>query len=75
VTKFVPHKTLKLIARAKLTFDERCVVHRVVGFKFQGLGVRVKGLVVGCNGLVASVVITSRPEQISDFIRANVQLE
>jgi len=30
VTKFAPHKALKLIARGKLTFDERVVVHRAV---------------------------------------------
>ena len=29
VTKFAPHKALKLIARGKLTFDERAVLHRV----------------------------------------------
>jgi hypothetical protein len=31
VTKFVTHKALKLIARGKLTFEEKSVVHRVVG--------------------------------------------
>ena len=30
VTRFAPHEALKLIARGKLTFDERVVVHRVV---------------------------------------------
>jgi len=29
VTKFAPHMALKLIARGKLIFDERVVVHRV----------------------------------------------
>ena len=29
VTKFVPHKSPKLIASGKLTFDERVVLHRV----------------------------------------------
>jgi len=28
-TKFAPHKALKLIARGKLTFDERVLLHRV----------------------------------------------
>jgi len=28
VTKFAPHKALKLITRGKLTFDERVVLHR-----------------------------------------------
>ena len=30
VTKFAPHKILKLIAWGKLTFDKRVVLHRVV---------------------------------------------
>ena len=30
VTKFAPHKALKLIAWGKMTFDERVVLHRVV---------------------------------------------
>ena len=29
VTKFAPHKALKLIAWGKWTFDERVVLHRV----------------------------------------------
>ena len=29
MTNFAPHKALKLIARGKLTFDERVVLHRV----------------------------------------------
>ena len=29
VTKFAPHKALKLIVRGKLTFDERVVLPRV----------------------------------------------
>ena len=29
MTKFAPHKALKLIAEGKLTFDERVVLHRV----------------------------------------------
>ena len=29
VTKFAPHKALKLIASGKLTYDERVVLHRV----------------------------------------------
>ena len=29
LTKFAPHKALKLIACCKLTFDERVVAHRV----------------------------------------------
>ena len=36
VTKLAPHQALKSIAWCKLTFDERFVVHRVVGW---GLGV------------------------------------
>jgi len=32
VTKFAPHKALKLIASCKLTFDERVEDHRVVDF-------------------------------------------
>jgi len=31
VTKFAPHKVLKLIAGGKLTVDERVVLHRVGG--------------------------------------------
>ena len=30
VTKYAPHKALKLISRGKLTFEERVVLHRVV---------------------------------------------
>ena len=30
VTKFAPHKALTLIARGKLTFDDRVELHRVV---------------------------------------------
>jgi hypothetical protein len=30
VTKFAPHKALGLIARGKLTFDERVVLHREI---------------------------------------------
>ena len=29
VTKFAPHRALKLIVSGKLTFDERVVLHRV----------------------------------------------
>ena len=32
VTKFAPHKALKLTTRCKLTFDERAEVHRVDGY-------------------------------------------
>ena len=38
VSKFAPHKTLKLIARRNLTFDERVVLHRVAsvnGLRFR----------------------------------------
>ena len=31
MTKFAPHKALKLIEWGKLTFDERVVLHRVDG--------------------------------------------
>ena len=31
VTNFAPNKALKFIARGKLTFDERVVIHRVAG--------------------------------------------
>jgi len=37
VTKFASHKVFKSIAWGKLTFDERCVVHRVVGAQTSGL--------------------------------------
>ena len=30
MTKCEPHKALKTFARSKLTFDEKCAVHRVV---------------------------------------------
>ena len=38
VTKFAPHQVLKLIARGKLTFGERVVLRRVVGFPNCPLG-------------------------------------
>ena len=31
VTKFAPHKVVKLTSKGKLTFDERVLVHRVAG--------------------------------------------
>ena len=35
VTKFLPHKVLKLIARSKLTFDDDLVeLHRVASYRF-----------------------------------------
>ena len=37
VTKFAPHKALKITARAKLTFDERVVLHRVKGYLEKGI--------------------------------------
>ena len=32
VTKFAPHKAVKLIASGSLTFDEKAVLHRAMGW-------------------------------------------
>jgi hypothetical protein len=37
VTKFAPQKTLTLVTRGKLTFDERVVPHRVGVFSGTGV--------------------------------------
>ena len=44
VTKFASHKALKSIARCKLTFDDRIVLHRAVPQILQKKGLNLKTL-------------------------------